>query len=186
MLIVAATLAAGADKGGGWMSMFDGKTLDGWKINESPESWTVVDGTLQGKGPVSHLFYMKEQVAGGEFKADIKLAHNSNSGMYFRTEFGPKFPKGYEAQVNNSHRDPVRTGSLYNFVKVYEHLVDDDTWWSQHIVFQGNHIVIKVNNKVLVDYIDELNTFTKGHFALQQHDPGSMVQYKNLMYRKTK
>ncbi len=187
LLVAAATILAGADKNGaGWVSMFDGKTLDGWKTNERPESWTVADGTLQGKGPASHLFWMKEECTDCEFKAEIKLAKNSNSGMYFRTAMGPGFPKGYEAQVNNSHRDPVRTGSLYNFVKVYEQLVPDDTWWTQHIIVQGNHIVIKVNDKVVVDYIDEKNTFTKGYCAMQQHDPGSMVQYKNLMFRKLK
>jgi 3-keto-disaccharide hydrolase len=170
----------------GFKSIFDGKTLDGWKANENPESWTVVDGTIMGKGPRSHLFYMPEEFTDCEFKADVKLQKGGNSGMYFRTAFGPGFPKGYEAQVNNSGRDPVKTGSLYNFAPFKKQLIADDTWWNQHIIVQGNHIVIKVNDKVVVDFVDDKSTFKKGHLALQEHDPGTVVQYKNLMVKPLK
>jgi len=113
----------------------------------------------------------------------VKISDGGNSGMYFRTAFGPGFPKGYEAQVNSSHRDPKRTGSLYNFKNVMEQLVPPDTWYSQHIIADGNHIIIKVNDKVAVDYVDEKNTYTKGYCALQQHNLGSVVQFKELMFR---
>lgn len=181
--LLALPLAA-ADKG--WISMFDGKTLNGWKANERPENWTVVDGAIQGKGERSHLFWMKQECGDCEFKADAKLNKGGNSGMYFRAEFGEGWPKGYEAQVNNSHKDPVKTGSLYNMVKVFEQLVPDDTWWNQHIIVKGNHVTIKVNGKTVVDFTDEKNSFMKGYLALQQHDPGSVVQYKNLMFKPLK
>jgi hypothetical protein len=104
--------------------------------------------------------------------------------MYFRTAFGPGFPRGYEAQVNSSHRDPVRTGSLYNFVKILEQLVPPDTWFTQHIIADGNHIQIFVNDKKVVDHIEEKNTFTAGYVALQQHNKGSVVEYRNLMLKE--
>jgi hypothetical protein len=103
--------------------------------------------------------------------------------MYFRTAFGPGFPKGYEAQVNSTHKDPVRTGSLYNFVKVFDQLVPPDTWFTQHIIASGNHIVIEVNGKKTVDFVDEKNTFKSGYLALQQHNKGSIVTFKNLMMK---
>ncbi|MDQ6760183.1 MAG: DUF1080 domain-containing protein [Acidobacteriota bacterium] len=167
----------------GWINMFDGKTLDGWKANERPESWTVKDGTIVGDGPASHLFWMVKECENCEFKAEVKINHGGNSGMYFRTAFGPGFPKGYEAQVDNTHKDPKRTGSLYNFKNVTEQLIPDDTWWTQHIIADGNHIIIKVNDKVVVDFVDEKNTYTKGYLALQQHNAGSVVEYRNLMMR---
>jgi len=171
-------------KGGKWIKMFNGKNLDGWKANERPESWKAVDGTIVGDGEASHLFFMKEECGNCEFKATVKIGDAGNSGMYFRTAFGPGFPKGYEAQVNSTHKDPKRTGSLYNFKNVMEQLVPADTWFTQDIIAQGNHIIIKVNDKVAVDYVDEKNTFTSGYFALQQHNKGSVVTYKELMYRK--
>jgi hypothetical protein len=176
-----ASVSVAADNG--WISMFDGKTLEGWKANDAPESWTIKNGAIVGDGEKSHLFYMKQQCENCEFKAQVRLNHGGNSGMYFRTAWGPGFPKGYEAQVNNTHPDWRRTGSLYRFSDVKEQLVADDTWWTQHIVANGNHIVVKVNDKVVVDYVDANNTYTKGYLALQQHNKGSVVEYKDLMMR---
>lgn len=170
-----------ADKG--WINMFNGKTLEGWKANERPESWTVQNGSIVGDGEASHLFWMVRECENCEFKADVKISDGGNSGMYFRTAFGPGFPKGYEAQVNSTHKDPKKTGSLYNFKNVFEQLVPPDTWFNQHIIIQGNHIIIKVNEKIIVDYVDEKNTYTKGYLALQQHNKGSVVTYKNLMMK---
>jgi hypothetical protein len=186
--IVFMSAALSADKApkGGWISIFDGKTLKGWKAGDNPDSWSVRDGAITGDGERSHLFYMERECEDCEFKADVKLNHGGNSGMYFRAEFGPGWPKGYEAQVNNTHSDWKRTGSLYNFANVKEQLVPDDTWWTQRIIANGNHIQIFVNEKKVVDYVDEKNTFTKGYVALQQHNKGSVVQYKNLMLKPLK
>lgn len=164
----------------GWISLFDGEHLTDWEPSEKPFNWSVEDGCIVGRGSRSHLFFKGAEFEDCEFKAEVKLNKGGNSGMYFRTEFGPGWPKGYEAQVNNSHGDPKRTGSLYNFVDVKEQLVPDDTWWTQYIIVQGNHITIKVNDQVVVDFTDEKNTYTKGFIALQQHDPGSNVRYRNL------
>ena len=186
ILLAAALCLAAKDKKpnkNDWQPMFDGSTLEGWKANEHPESWTVKDGVLRGDGPASHLFYMREQCVNCEFKAEIRLNHTGNSGMYFRTAFGPGFPKGYEAQVENTSHDPVKTGSLYNFVKVLDQLVQDDTWWTQHVIVEGNHIQIWVNDTKTVDFVDEHNTYTSGYLALQQHNQGSVVEYKNLMMK---
>jgi hypothetical protein len=127
---------------------------------------------------------MKEECGNCEFKADVKISDKGNSGMYFRAAFGPGWPKGYEAQVNATHSDPVRTGSLYNFVKNLKDPSGPDVWFNQDIIADGNHIVIKVNEKVIVDTVEDKNTYTKGYFVLQQHNKGSIVYFKNLMYRK--
>jgi hypothetical protein len=180
-LLACAVLLAAADEG--WTSIFDGKTLAGWKANENAESWSVKDGAITGDGEKSHLFWMTREFENCEFKADVKISDGGNSGMYFRTAFGPGFPKGYEAQVNSTHTDPKRTGSLYNFKNIYEQLVPPDTWFSQHIIAQGNHITIKVNGKTVVDYVDDKNTYKKGYLALQQHNKGSVVMFKNLVVK---
>lgn len=181
--LIMAPSSADDGSGPGWKKIFDGKTLDGWKAVENPQAWSVVDGAITGRGERSHLFYVGEQCGNCEFKAEVKLNKGGNSGMYFRAKMEPGWPAGYEAQVNNSSGDWRRTGSLYQLSDVKEQLVPDDTWWTQHIIANGNHIVIKVNDKVVVDYVDAKNTYRTGYLALQQHDPGSVVQYRNLMMR---
>ena len=180
-------MAADAPKAGkdGWISMFDGKTLDGWKASERPDNWKVEDGNIVGRGERSHLFWTKQMCENCEFRATVKINTGGNSGMYFRAqEIVADWPKGYEAQVNTSHKDPVKTGSLYNIVKVLDKLVPEETWFTQHIIADGDHIIIKVNDKVTVDTKD--SAYAKGYIALQQHDPGSVVQYKDLMFRPIK
>jgi hypothetical protein len=164
-----------------WVSLFDGKTLGGWTIADGTTgTWKVEDGAIHGSGPVSHLFSPRGDYKNFKYKAEVKIADKANSGMYFRTKKGPNFPDGYEAQVNSTHGDPVKTGSLYNHVKVFEKLVPPDTWFTQEIEAVGNHIIIKVNGKTTVDYIDKNNSFTTGHFAFQQHDPGSQVWIRKI------
>ena len=166
----------------GWYDLFDGKTLSGWSTFD-PHAWKIVEGgMLKGTGSRSHLF-SPGTYRNMEFRAEVKLNHKGNSGMYFRAQLGPGWPKGYETQVENTSSDPQRTGSLYNFVKIGEQLVEDDTWWTQHVVAIGNRIIIKVDDKIVVDFVDEKNTFREGHLALQQHDPGSVVLYKNVQVK---
>ena len=166
--------------GKGWHRLFDGKTLSGWKTFD-PGGWSIgAEGNLVGKGPRSHLFSPKTY-KNLEFIAEAKLNHKGNSGMYFRAKLMPGWPDGYEAQVENTSSDPQRTGSLYNRAKMLDQLIQDDTWWTQHIVAIGNRVIIKVNDKIVVDFIDEKRSFLEGHLALQQHDPGSVVQYRNVM-----
>lgn len=166
----------------GWFKLFDGKTLSGWTA-PTPGKWEVKDGVLIGQGPVSHLF-SPSTYTNLEFKAEAKLNHSGNSGMYFRAALGTGWPKGYEAQVENTSPDPQKTGTLYNFHKIGDQLVQDDTWWTQHIIAIGNRVVIKVNNQIVTDFVDAKNTFTSGHLAFQQHNEGSVVQYRNVMVKR--
>ena len=104
----AATLpVAGTD---GWVSMFDGKTLNGWRAGDNPESWKVVNGAIVGDGPRSHLFWMVRECENCEFRAEVKLNHSGNSGMYIRAAFGPGFPKGYEARWRIPRPIPAPAG----------------------------------------------------------------------------
>src|SRR4051794_14979908 len=177
----------GKDDEKGWVQIFNGKDLEGWeaydgkgKQEDVSKNWVVKDGVIHGSGPVSHLFSPRGDYKNFKYRAEVKIADKANSGMYFRTKKGPGFPNGYEAQVNSTHGDPVRTGSLYNHVKVFDQLVPPDTWFTQEIEAVGNHIIIKVNGKTTVDYVDKKDTHKEGHFAFQQHDPGSKVWIRKI------
>ncbi len=166
----------------GWIQLFDGKTLSGWTAPD-PGKWEVKDGVVIGQGPTSHLFspYTYTNL---EFKSEVKLNHSGNSGMYIRAALGKGWPKGYEAQVENTSPDPQRTGSLYGFHKVLEQLIPDDTWYTQHVIAIGNRIIIKVNDKIVTDFVDQKNTYVSGHLALQQHNDGSVVMFRNAVVKR--
>src|SRR5262249_19483230 len=165
----------------GWVQLFNGKDLTGWKTHPDDKAkWEVKEGILIGSGPAGHLFSARDDYVNFHYRIEAKINDKGNSGQYFRTQFGKSFPKGYEAQINSTHRDPQRTGSLYNFVKITKQLHKPDEWFTQEVIAEGNHIIIKVNGEKVVDFVDEKNTYTKGHFALQQHDPGTVVQFRKI------
>ncbi|MDB6016583.1 MAG: hypothetical protein JWR19_1072 [Pedosphaera sp.] len=166
----------------GWITLLDGKTLSGWTA-PNPGQWEIKEGVLVGQGPTSHLF-SPNTYTNLEFKSEVKLNHSGNSGMYIRAALGEGWPKGYEAQVENTSPDKQRTGSLYNFHRVDEQLIQDDIWWTQHVIAIGNRIIIKVNDKIVTDFIDEKNTFMAGHLAFQQHNPGSVVEFRNPVVKR--
>ena len=126
-------------------------------------------------------------------KCDVLTKPNANSGMYFHTKWQKEgFPKtGIECQVNNSHRDPIKTGSLYRLHDIMnDSPAKDDEWFTQTVIVNGPKITVKVNDKVVNEYTwkegekrgsgFETNLLGSGTFALQGHDPGSEVHYKNI------
>ena len=180
-------LAYGAK--GEWNSLFDGKTLSGWtKAGSSDSRWEVVDGSIVGMGHASML-YSPKTYKNFRFRAELKINDHGNSGVYFRCPVPDgDFGKGYEAQVDSTHADPVRTGSLYTFVHIYEQLVPPDSWFTYEIEvvtreYRGAeipHISMTVNGKRLYQFLDHGNTWKDGHFAFQQHDPGSRIEIRKV------
>ncbi len=175
----------------GWISLFDGKSLNGWKINENPATFKVEDGAIVVNGNRGHLFYdgtvMNHNFKNFEYKAKVMTTPGSNSGMYIHTEFQAEgWPaKGYEIQVNNSHTDWRRTSSIYAIQDIKEAPAKDNEWFTQSITVQGKKITVKVNDKIINEYTEpaEGGKLSSGTFALQGHDPKSKVYYKDIMVK---
>ena len=182
-----------------WVSLFDGKTFTNWKVGENASTFAIEDGMIVVNGNVAHLFYegpvMDHNFKNFEFKAEVMTTPGSNSGIYFHTAYqeGGWPKKGYEVQVNNSHTDWRRTGSLYAIEDVKEVYVKDNEWYTEYIKVEGKHVIIKINDKTVVDYTEpdnvkrdagnEERVISSGTFALQGHDPKSKVYFKNIMVK---
>ncbi|OSZ76867.1 glycosyl hydrolase [Chitinophagaceae bacterium IBVUCB2] len=184
-----------------WISIFDGKTLDGWRVGANSQTFKVEDGMIVVNGNVAHLYYDgtigQHEFKNFELKIDVKTMPGSNSGIYFHTAFQesswPK--KGYEVQVNNSHTDWRRTAGLYAIQDVKVAPAKDEEWFTMHIKVKDKRITVKVNDKLITDYIEPDNVkrepnmagrvLSSGTIALQGHDPKSKVFYKNIKMKIT-
>ncbi len=181
-----------------WTALFDGKSLDGWKVGENANSIRVENGAIVVHGPRAHAYYDGEianhDFRNFEFQAEVMTTPGSNSGIYFHTAYQDTgWPeKGYEVQVNNSQEDWRRTGSLYNILDVKETYVQDNEWYTEYIKVEGKRVIVKINDLVVVDYTEpvtplrdegSLRMIGSGTFALQAHDPGSKVYFKNIKVR---
>ena len=208
-----------------WVPLFNGKDLTGWKLHDKPHAsfveiikkekdgkvigydgklkdgkvvplWRVEDGVLIGSGPPSHLFSERGDYTDFAYRVEAAINNKGNSGQYFRTEFGPGFPKGYEAQINATHGDRVRTGSLYpagplgkfrkeiTVLDTAPHKADE--WFTQEVTAVGNRITITVNGKQTIRWEDPLKLYAKGHFALQGHDPETVVKFRKIEVKEMK
>ncbi|PSL05795.1 3-keto-disaccharide hydrolase [Cecembia rubra] len=194
VLLLSLSLAVHAQDG--WIPLFNGKNLDGWKISENPDSFSIEEGIIKIDGPRAHAFYTGE-VNGGVFKdfelmVELKTMPKANSGIFFHTVYQEKgWPdKGYEVQVNQTHGDWRKSGSLYSFNDVKETYVQDGEWYTTHIIVKGDHVTVKLNGKTVMEYVESKDgnrpanagekRIDKGTFAIQAHDPESVIYYKSI------
>jgi hypothetical protein len=200
LFVVAAVLlsfcSVNKEQNNKWISLFDGKTLDGWKVGNNASSFSIENGTIRVNGDVAHLYYdgevQQHNFRNFELKIDVMTTPGSNSGVYFHTQYqeGGWPKKGYEVQVNNSHTDWRRTGSLWAIQDIKETYVKDNEWFTMHIKVKGKRVTVAINDKQVVDYTEPENVqreegmkeriLSSGTFALQGHDPKSKVYYKNI------
>jgi hypothetical protein len=203
-LFLAAAPAAFAQAG--FIQLFNGKDFTGWKIGGDQTTFTIQDGAMVAKGPVAHAFYdgpvNNHDFKNFELMVDVKTLPNSNGGIYFHTGFQDKgFPRmGFEVQVNNSHRDPIKSGSLYHVqdigIEVTGPIVKDEEWFTEHIIVQDNTVTIKLNGKEVVKWTQPADwnggregpgrVIGRGTIAFQGHDPNSTVHYKNVRIKPLK
>lgn len=216
LAIVSLALAPSLRAEDGWISLFNGKDLTGWKSNaateEKPEEkagvFTVTpEGALKVDGGRAHLFYVgpdgNAKFKNFEFKAMVMTTAaktdkdvGSNSGIYIHTAFEDKgWPsKGYECQVNSTHKDIKKTGGLYAVQDVLNNAPSKDgVWFEYNIKVEGKHITIKIDGKTTVDWTEPADwdpatalknmpgrKLSEGTFALQGHDPRSTTFYKDI------
>lgn len=192
-------LAQSKENDEGWIPLWDGKTFEGWKASENPGSFTIVGGTIKVDGPRAHLYYVgpveSHNFKNFEFKARVKTEPGANSGIFFHTAYQEDgWPsKGYEVQVNQTHSDWRKTGSLYSFNDVKEVYVKDNEWYTEHIIVQGDKVTVKINGKTVMEYVESEDNnrpadagekkIDRGTFALQAHDPESVIYYKDIMVK---
>jgi hypothetical protein len=195
----------------GFVSLFDGKSLDGWKVGDNAEIFQARDGMIVMDCPATdhrpgHLFYVGEvgrhNFKNFDLKVDVMTFPGANSGIYFHTKYQEAgWPtRGIECQIDNSHGDWRRTGSLYGLKNISwgpeapsddneqdvtilpKAPVTDNVWYTQEVVYRNGQVVVKFNGKTIImcklpkaDVEHVLSTgmtwLPRGTFALQGHPP---------------
>jgi serine/threonine protein kinase len=185
--------AAGAEvKENAFVPLFNGKDLTGWKTHPSqPGHWRVENGILIGSGPgTSHLFSERGDYKNFHISAEARINAGGNSGLHFRALFDKfvngRWPYGYEAQINVTHGDPNKTGSLFAnghgaaLVSLRQSPVPAGAWFTLDIIAQDNHLIVQVNGRTTADVQDGARWFSSGHIALQQHNPQTICEFRKI------
>ncbi|MDA7889921.1 DUF1080 domain-containing protein [Akkermansiaceae bacterium] len=181
---------------GEWVNMFDGKTMKGWKVNpENPETFSVKNGAIKVQGKRGHLFYGEDGNAkfkNFEFECEVKTAKKANAGIFIHTKYQDNgWPShGYECQVNATHGDWRKTGSIYSFQDLKEPGHKDGEWFTYNIKVESKKVTVTINGKVTNEYTeaddhtDKTKRLSEGTIALQGHDPGSLIYFRKLRIKK--
>jgi hypothetical protein len=185
----------------GWVDLFNGRDLEGWKPQGNLASWKVADGVLTANGPMCHLFY-NGPVRGANFRnfeleVEAMTRPSCNSGVYFHTTYQDTgWPnKGCEVQINNTQPgEKKKSGSLYNLRNTYRQFVPDNQWFKLNIAVRGKNVQVRVNGMLMVDYyeptpyvippsMEKERFLDHGTFALQCHDPKSNSAFRGVKVR---
>lgn len=199
-MAVSAAFAQKPEKG--FKALFNGKDLTGWtKAKENEGTFSVRDGAIVANGPRCHLYYTGKGASWKNFelKVDVMTEANSNGGIYFHTTYQEKgWPdKGFEVQVNNTFvKDPRKTASLYMVQDNHAPVAEDRKWFTEHIVVKDKNVTVYVDGKKITDWTQPDGwagpkgtpgrVLSNGTIALQGHDPGSTVHYRNIRIKPLK
>ncbi len=168
-----------------WIPLIKSNSLDGWFVR-GKATWEVKDGVLTGDGGMGHI-YTDLVLTELEIKGKFRVSENGNSGLYFRAnppEDNPDgWPTGYESQIDN-HQD-AHTAWIWKpgnpTEKAKNLITKDNEWFEMQVKAVGDHIQVWINGEQMIDFHD--SDFTKGHFAIQGHNPGMTIEIKDLVYK---
>lgn len=189
---------ATAQDADGFVKLMDGKTFNGWKLAlENQDTWKIEDGAFVAHGPRCHLFYEGDGTPFKNFhlKVEVMTEPKANGGIYFHTKYQAEgWPRaGFESQVNNTHSDWIKTGSLYGLVNIAQTPAQDKKWWLHEIIVEGSRVTVKVDGNTVFQYNEPAGSqpgrdfarkLGEGTFALQGHDPGSLIRYRNIQVKR--
>jgi uncharacterized protein (TIGR03067 family) len=183
----------------GWVQLFNGKDLTGWKTHpDKPGDWRVDDGVLIGLQGPSYLFSDRGDFENVHIRVEAKINKGGNSGVLFDSKYGFDFslpvepvgtrvPIGYEVEfASASNLSAQRTGSVFRcapplgMTKSDVERIADDTWTVLNIIVRGNHIVTRVNGQPATDFVDTAPPVPRGHIALQVHGPETVVRFRKV------
>jgi hypothetical protein len=181
----------------GWLQLFNGKDLTGWKTDRNHKGkWEVKGGAITASGPRGYLFSEPGDYENFHIRIEAKINAKGNSGLFFRCQPGKGDPPGYEAQIDVAAGDPIKSGSLYpafnpkltpeerDLLIVYTPPHKADEWFTQEVIADENFLVIKVNDRITAAFVDKNRTYTKGHFAIQHINEDTIIQVRTVEVRR--
>lgn len=209
-----ATGAAKPADNEGWTSLFDGRSLEGWRTYASeqpPAGWSVANGVLARTGDGGDLMTTRTF---GDFvlELDFRIAEGGNSGIMYRvtTEGERPYWSGPEYQILDNARHPDAkngpdrlTGANYDLIPPGRNVSKPaGEWNTARIVVRGNHVEHWLNGEKVVEYEFGSPAWTRlvadskfnawpmygkaprGHIVLQDH--GDHVEFRNIRINESR
>ena len=166
----------------GWIKLFDGHTLFGWKAN-SDANWRVENGVLTADKGKQGLLVTNVPFADYELQCEYRLEKGGNSGIFLRTAFQPTNPAVdcYELNMCDTH-ESFPTGSLVARKVAAEKVVREGEWLKYRVTVQGNRVKAELDGKLVLDYTDDTKSPLRIGFIGLQFRKGR-IEFRNIALR---
>ena len=205
LVILIGSVAFADDEGQNFVSIFDGKTLEGWTQRNGTATYEVKDGTIVGttKAGSPNSFLCTDKLYGNfELVFEVKVHNSLNSGVQIRsqTKGGPQGRvNGPQVEIEASGANGAESGYIYgeaaggwmtpaDKLKPHKHFKDGE-WNEYRVLAEGARIQTWINGQQISDLVDEqkLKSHPKGFIGLQVHGVGNSgpfdVAWRNIKIR---
>jgi hypothetical protein len=199
MLLLISTFTFAQSKG--WVNLFNGKNLDGWKVLNGTAEYTISKGEIIGTSKVGspNTFLATEKIYGDFIlEYEMKMEKGLNSGVQIRSLSKPEVKDGrvhgYQVECDDSKRawsagiyDEARRGWLYpmEYNQAAKSAYKSGEWNSYRIEAVGNSIRTWLNGIPCANLVDDLTS--EGFIALQVHgignnasNAGKTISWRNI------
>ena len=174
----------------GWRLLFDGATLKGWEMHmasatEPAATWEVADGAILCTGDKRGWLGTVDTFTDFNLKVELRAGAKINSGIFLRSqkEGGIPAETGYELQIWD-FRPTYKTGALVNALEAQPTTILADQWNGYDVTADGDHFVVVLNGKKLVDGRDSKHS--SGVVGLQYNTGGGKIEFRNIKIRPIK
>ncbi len=193
-----------AEQTNGWISLFDGETLNGWGATGKEEGWAVDDGAILCTVKGGNMLYSEEQFDNFVLSLEYMSEPTVNSGIFIRwADLQRPVQTGLEIQILDTHgKEPATKhccGSLYDALEPTRNVCKPAGEWNEMIITcDGSLVAVAMNGEEIVRAdLDEWDTPhenpdgsrnkfgialkdfpRKGHIGLQDH--GGKLWFRNI------
>jgi predicted Ser/Thr protein kinase len=175
----------------GWVSLFNGKDMGGWSIYpEGTAGWEIQDGVLVGSGPDSVLFSERGDYRNFHFRVEAQINDGGVAAQVFRAQFEAGSPVGYYGVINctggwNGYlTGSVTSRSASGYQTIREKLIKPGEWFTQEVIADANRLVVLVNGKKAVDFIDPGKDYSRGFLGLFKLGKDAVVKFRKIEVRE--
>jgi hypothetical protein len=169
-----------APKADGFVTLFNGRNLDGWElVGKAGPGYVVENGILVAPSDGGGNLYTEKEYSDFVFRFEFKLDKAGNNGVGIRAPLaGDAAYSGMEIQILDDY-DPMYAnllpaqycGSIYKVAAAKRGATKPAGQWnSEEITAIGRHIKVKINGKVVVDA--DLNKVT---------DPATLIEHPGML-----
>ena len=172
LLVTALLTQSTAPVAGPWISLFDGKSMDAWRVFKTDRApgmcatpgakdcWEIVNGELHKDGHANDIA-SKAMYGDFELELDWNIGDASNSGVFYRgtEDFNQIYWSAPEYQLldninaDDNKKDNHLAGSVYDLFAVPKdaaHVAGQ--WNTTRIVARGPHVEHWLNGKMVASY----------------------------------